>query len=424
VLGFLSLIAVGTFLIWLLNLEEKPISLINALFTATSAVCVTGLSVVDTGGDLTFASQVVLMSLIQLGGLGIMTAMTIVPLLVGQRIGLRQRFYFAKEKGLDYPSGAVKLLIHIIKVTMLFEAIGFGPLFLSFAREMPIGRAFFAAIFHSISAFCNAGFSLFSNNLEGYSNTFIVPGTIMFLIVFGGLGYPFYMELTSRVKTERKLTPYIKLVILATVSLILFGTLSLLLVEWNRSLAGFSPLLKIWNALFMSITPRTAGFDTIAPASLSKAGYVITILLMIIGASPSSIGGGIKTTTAGVLWCTVKSNLRGKPPSVFAQSISIDLIVSATTLVMLYLATIFVSVIFLSIIEPFSFEQLLFEVVSSLGTVGLSLGITPQLSETGKLVLVILMFWGRVGLVTFMYSVFRKREKENVVLPRAYIPIG
>jgi len=208
------------------------------------------------------------------------------------------------------------------------------------------------------------------------------------------------------------------------VSLILFGTLSLLLVEWNRSLAGFSPLLKIWNALFMSITPRTAGFDTIAPASLSKAGYVITILLMIIGASPSSTGGGIKTTTAGVLWCTVKSNLRGKPPSVFAQSISIDLIVSATTLVMLYLATIFVSVIFLSIIEPFSFEQLLFEVVSSLGTVGLSLGITPQLSETGKLVLVILMFWGRVGLVTFMYSVFRKREKENVVLPRAYIPIG
>jgi len=237
--------------------------------------------------------------LIQLGGLGIMTAMTIVPLLVGQRIGLRQRFYFAKEKGLDYPSGAVKLLIHIIKVTMLFEAIGFGPLFLSFAREMPVGRAFFAAIFHSISAFCNAGFSLFSNNLEGYSNTFIVPGTIMFLIVFGGLGYPFYMELKSRVKTERKLTPYIKLVILATVSLILFGTLSLLLVEWNRSLAGFSPLLKIWNALFMSITPRTAGFDTIAPASLSKAGYVITILLMIIGASPSSTGGGIKTTTAG-----------------------------------------------------------------------------------------------------------------------------
>jgi trk system potassium uptake protein TrkH len=415
---------VGTLLIWLFNLSQKPISLINALFTATSAVCVTGLIVVDTGSDLTLMSQIVVMALIQLGGLGIMTAMTIVPFLMGQRIGIRQRFYFIKEKGLEHPSGAVKLLIQILKVTILFEAIGFVPLFIKFSEEMSHKEALFTAAFHSISAFCNAGFSLFSNSLESYSNSFMIPGAIMFLIILGGLGFPFYMEWVSKAKSHKRLSPYAKLVLSTTAMLIIFGTLTILFAEWEGAFAEYNLPLKLWNALFMAVTPRTAGFDTISPSSFSKAGYIIIVLLMIIGASPASTGGGIKTTTAGVLWCTVKSNLRGKKPFLFNQSISSDLIVNTTTLITLYLTTIFVSVVLLSLFEPFSFDQILFEVVSALGTVGLSLGITPHLSSAGKLVLVILMFWGRVGLITFMYSVFKKREKENINLPRAYIPIG
>lgn len=246
----------------------------------------------------------------------------------------------------------------------------------------------------------------------------------MFLIILGGLGFPFYMEWVSKAKSHKRLSPYAKLVLSTTAMLIIFGTLTILFAEWEGAFAEYNLPLKLWNALFMAVTPRTAGFDTISPSSFSKAGYIIIVLLMIIGASPASTGGGIKTTTAGVLWCTVKSNLRGKKPFLFNQSISSDLIVNTTTLITLYLTTIFVSVVLLSLFEPFPFDQILFEVVSALGTVGLSLGITPDLSSAGKLVLVILMFWGRVGLITFMYSVFKKREKENINLPRAYIPIG
>ena len=426
VLGFLSLIVTGTLALWAANrLAGQPLSLLDALFTSTSAVCVTGLSVVDTGKALSLPAQGVLLVLIQLGGLGVMTATTALPLLLGLKIDLRQRLLFAGGLGLDTPQGAVRLLLTVLGYTLAVEALMALPLFWGFLQREPAGRALYLTVFHSVSAFCNAGFSPYSDNLESFAGTFWVPGAVMALVVLGGLGFPAAAELRAYLRRRHPLSAYTRLVLVTTGGLILVGAVLLALSEWNRAFRDRPPLLKGWNALFHSITPRTAGFDTVSMQRFSGLGLGITILLMFIGASPASTGGGIKTTTFGVLLACSWTEVRGEEETVlWGRRVDGRTQRKALALSFLYLATLFMALLGLCLFEPFSFRDLLFEAFSAMGTVGLSVGITPKLSPEGKMILVFLMFWGRVGIVTFLYGILAGSRPGKVHYPPAQMPIG
>jgi trk system potassium uptake protein TrkH len=426
VLGFLALIGTGTLAILLLNANSRPLTLVDALFTATSAVCVTGLTVVDTGKDLANASRLVLLLLIQLGGLGVMTATTALSLLMRERIGLRQRMFFAGGFGLDSPSGVIRLLIRILSLTFAIEAVAVFPLYWGFSRAgLSPEQSLYNAVFHSVSAFCNAGFSLFPDNLEGFSSSILVPGTVMVLVVLGGLGFIVLSELKEMFRRPGKISVHSRLVLFTTAGLVLFGTALLLISEWNHSLGAMGGGWKLWNGLFSSITPRTAGFDTVALSTFSSAGLFVVILLMIVGASPGSTGGGFKTTTLAVLLVSTWNVIRGRSEvHLWNRRISIRVIQRAITLIVLYLGTLGLGLMILALLEPFPFRSLLFETASALGTVGLSLGITSGLSDAGKLVLVLLMFWGRVGIITFLYGLVKREARGKISYPDAEIPVG
>jgi len=421
------LIVAGTLLLLLLNERSYPLRFVDALFTATSAVCVTGLVVVDTGKDLTPASQAVVLLLIQLGGIGVMTATTALSLLMRERIGLRQRLFLAGGFGMETPSGVIRFLRRILLLTVTVEAIGAVFLYAGFIRAgFSPSRALYNALFHSVSAFCNAGFSLFSDSLAGFSQSFLIPGTVMVLILLGGLGFIVLSELTRGLgRRTEKLSMYSRLVLLTTTGLVLFGAFALTLCEWNHSLAAMSGGWKIWNGFFASITPRTAGFDTVAPSTFTSAGIFITIMLMIVGASPGSTGGGFKTTTLAVLLVSTWNNLRKSPEiNLWNRRLSVRILQRTVTVVVLYIGTIGLGLTALALLEPLPFRSLLFETVSAMGTVGLSLGITMELSDAGKIVLILLMFWGRVGIVTFLYGLLKPVAKGKVSYPDAEIPIG
>lgn len=426
VVGFMTLIGAGTLLLLSLNARTRPLKVVDALFTAASAVCVTGLTVVDTGKDLTQASQIIVLILIQLGGIGVMTATTALSLLMRERIGIRQRMVFAGGFGLETPSGVIRFLIRILIMTFVIEGIGVIPLYFGFVRAgFSPGRSLYAAVFHSVSAFCNAGFSLFSESLEVFSQSLLIPGTVMLLIVSGGLGFLVLSGLADIGRRSGKFSVLSRLVLLATGCLILFGTAAILLSEWNASLGTMSPGWKIWNALFSSITPRTAGFNTVPMSGFSSAGLFVVILLMIVGASPGSTGGGFKTTTLSVLLLSTWHTIRRSPElRLWNRRISVKILQRTVAVIVLYLATIGIGLAALLALEPFPFRSVLFETVSALGTVGLSLGITSEISDPGKLVLVLLMFWGRVGIVTFLYGLMKREARGHVSYPDVEIPIG
>lgn len=425
--GFLLLILTGTFLLWLSNLFFiRPISFLDALFTITSGACVTGLAVVDTGKDLSLTSQWILLIVIQLGGLGVMTATTALPLLFRHKIGIHRRLLFAGGLGMDTLEGAVRLLIRIILYTSLIEGIGALILFAAFLQKFSIPRAAYLSVFHSISAFCNAGFSPFSDNLESFSRSLAVPGAIMGLIVLGGIGFPVMVECRIHFRNrETNFSPYTKLVVLMTLLLIFGGAGLLCLSDWKSGLSGFPSFWKFWNALFQSITARTAGFDTVPMAHFSALGLGTIVLLMIVGASPASTGGGVKTTTVGVLLACAWSELcGGEETDLWGRQIPSGTVKRAIALVIFYLGTLFLATMLLTFLEPYSLGALAFEAVSAMGTVGLSTGITPHLSPAGKIILILLMFWGRVGIITFMYSLLGRREPGRVSYPQTNIPIG
>jgi len=410
----------------LFNAGTRPLGWIDALFTATSSVCVTGLIVVDTGKDLSLASQGVVLFLIQLGGLGVMTATTAFFFLMKERIGLRQRMFFAGGFGLDSPSGVIRLLVRILLLTFVIEGIGIIPLYFGFLKSgMGHGRSLYSAVFHSISAFCNAGFSLFPDNLESFSRTILVPGTVMCLVVIGGLGFVVLTELREMFLRARRITLQTKLVLVTTVFLVILGSVVLVLTEWGNAFGDLQAGWKVWNGVFSSITPRTAGFDTVAPVNFSSAGIFVLVLLMLIGASPGSTGGGIKTTTLAILLVSTWNFLKGRHEiHLWNRKLPFSVLQRSVTVVVLYLGTLLVGIGLLVLIEPFPFRALLFEVASALGTVGLSLGITPELSDAGKIVLVLMMFWGRVGIVTFLYSLLKRETRERVSYPVSEVPVG
>ena len=426
--GFLVVIIIGTMLLILPSASStaKSIGFINALFTATSATCVTGLIVLDTGKDFSTFGQSVILILLQCGGLGIMTMSTMFAFLVGKKISLKQRLIMQESLNQFSIGGLVRLAKYILIFTAVIEIIGATILFFYWQRTYPPLQALGLAVFHSISAFCNAGFSLFSDSIVSYKGDLIINLTFIALIILGGIGFLVLLELFQYGK-NRTFSLHAKLALNMSLILILIGFIIIFFVESNNpsTMGNLAFSEKIYSSIFQSVTARTAGFNTIHIGNMQNSTLFLIIILMFIGASPSSTGGGVKTTTFGLLILYVWSSLKGKEEiQIFKRRISQDIIVKALTVITLSLGLVIIMTILLSYTEGEDFIKVLFEVVSAFGTVGLSTGITSSLSIAGKIIIIITMFTGRIGPLGLALALIQKREPEMLRYPEEKIMVG
>ncbi|MBW4614618.1 MAG: TrkH family potassium uptake protein [Desmonostoc vinosum HA7617-LM4] len=436
-LGFLAVITVGTILLMMpfATSDGTWNNLIVALFTSTSAVCVTGLSVVDPGTYFSFWGQLFIALLAQIGGLGYMTTTTFLILLIGRKFDLRQKV--AIQQALDRPgmSGSSQVIRSIIATTLIFEITGVLLLLIAFVPDYGWEKGLWLAIFHSVNAWNNAGFSLFKDSFIGYQSSFLVVFTITVLIILGGIGYQVILEaylwLRDRLlkKTQAQVFSLdFKVATSTTIILLIIGIIAFLCIEFRNpetfgSLNFRDQLLLAW---FQSVTPRTAGFNTIDIGKMTTAGLFITIALMFIGASPGGTGGGIKTTTLRVLTSCTKSILQGKEEVLlYERKIAINLILKAVGVLVGSVATVIISTILIALTDPkLDFIQILFEVVSAFATVGLSTGITGSVSTTAKLILIATMYIGRVGVLLLMSAILGDPRPSRVHYPEENLLVG
>ena len=429
-LSFLGVITVGTVLLMLpaSSMDNKVTPLIDALFTATSATCVTGLTVLNTSNYFTIFGQVVIMLLIQIGGLGIMTISTAFALVMGQRLTLKLENVMHSMMGEALSFDVFALLKNIVLVTLIIETIGATILYLSFVRVMEPLRAFYYAVFHSVSAFCNAGFSLYTDNMVSFIDNVNVNMALTFLIILGGLGFAVIIDLyhyAAGKEKAKRLSLHTKMVLVTTAALLAGGLIAYLISEYNYSMRGFIMPRRLLASWFQSVTTRTAGFNTIDNSMLSSGSVLVSLILMFIGASPGSTGGGIKTTTFAVLILSVTSMLRGrKDLTLMNRKISISNAREATSLVTLAGAILLIIIFVLMMTQPFSFEKIAFEAVSAFATVGLSMGITADLNHIGKLLITLLMYIGRIGPLTLIYALSVSKRHGNIELAEEKIAIG
>jgi trk system potassium uptake protein TrkH len=421
---FLLIIVIGVVLLSLPFVVKQKISFIDRLFTVTSAVCVTGLSVVDISSTFNFFGQMIIMFLIQFGGLGYMLLASIVIILFG-RISIAQKSIVGESLSISEftkISQMTTLMKKIVIMTILFEL--FGVVVLSFkflfGDKMSFVQSLWYSIFHSISAFCNAGFSLFSNNLEKYHSDIIINLVVPFLIIAGGLGFFVWIDLIQSFKNKEELHLHTKIVLLTTTVLILIPVLLIFLLNKKLfMLNNFSLKTQVLISWFQAVTPRTAGFDTFPINQLSGLTVLLIIILMFIGASPGGTGGGIKTTTAFVLLVGIYSFLRGeRNVNVFKRRIEQEVVFKSFIIfficfIWIVLASCIIYWINNTFFLPkFSFKEIFFETVSAFGTVGLSLGITPYIDNFSKILLIITMLLGRIGSVTLLSFLLTKEPKE------------
>ncbi len=431
VIGFASVILLGAILLNLpmASKHGESVGFINALFTATSAVCVTGLVVVDTGTYWTTFGKVIIITLIQVGGLGFMSMATLFSMLVGKKIYLHQRLLIQEALNHYDLSGIVRLTRHILIGTFIIEGIGALILSMVFIPEKGVLVGLGYGVFHAISAFCNAGFDLMGNytSLTAYENNGIINMVIMSLIILGGLGFPVIFDILKKRKFS-KLRLHSKIVLTITGLLIIFGFLLFFVMEYSnpKTLGELSFKGKILGAMFQSVTPRTAGFNTIDLEAMRDSSKFLTILLMFIGGSPASTAGGIKTTTLGILILTVITFIRGKEDvEAFERRISYNSVNKALGVVAIGLSLVIFITMLLSLTETkFVFFKILFEAVSAFGTVGLSLGVTPNLSLAGKLLIAFSMFAGRVGALTILFAIASRHRKNVIRYPEDKVIVG
>ena len=423
ILAFLFIIFVGTLLLSLpvSSSSEVPISFIDALFTSFSAVCVTGLSVNSIGVDFSFFGQLVILFLIQIGGLGIMSFSALLMLILRRKVSQSDTMRLQENYTTMNLKETFSAIGFIFKFTLFFEFIGAILLIISwYSPQKNLFSTIFSAIFHSISAFCNAGFSLFSDSLISYQFHFPTILIISFLIIIGGLGFPVLFNLHQRYITRQQLNLRLqtRMALLVTGGLILAGTLIIFFVEYNNSMNTLTLVEKLQLSYFQSITTRTAGFITTDLTLFHPSTLMFCLVLMIIGASPVSTGGGIKTTTFGLIlisfWNIIKSSFRFDYQKKTIDTNSV-LVAFATLFIAVFLICSFSFVLFLLEVTPI--DQLLFEVVSAFGTVGLSLGVTPHLSVLGKLIIMTTMFIGRIGPFVFLYAFFQRRNVKHYSYP-------
>ncbi|SFC54715.1 TrkH family potassium uptake protein [Clostridium uliginosum] len=430
-LGFALVILSGAILLSLpiSSSSGEYTNFIDAIFTSTSAVCVTGLVTLDTGTYWNTFGQVVIILLIEIGGLGFMSLTTFIAILLGKKITLRDRLLIQEAMNTFNLEGLVKMVKYVFALT--FTVQFFGALLLStqFVPQFGIVKGAFYSIFHSISAFCNAGFDLFGhfNSLVGYSSNIIIIFTISALIIIGGLGFTVWLEIYNY-RGSKKLSINSKMVILVTISLLVGGFLLILLFEYNNpnTLGDMSFKDKLLNSFFASVSPRTAGFNSMSTDGMTMSGKLITIILMFIGGSSGSTAGGLKTATFGILVLTVISVLKGREDTeVFERRFSKDIVYKAFTLLFIAIMIVMVATMILTVTETGqSFINLLYEATSAFGTVGLTTGVTQQLSLGGKLIIILTMYCGRVGPLTVILALLNRKKKTGYKYPEGKILIG
>ncbi|GAB6062916.1 TrkH family potassium uptake protein [Deferrisoma palaeochoriense] len=416
-----------------------PLGFVDALFTATSATCVTGLVVVDTGTAFTRFGQGVILALIQLGGLGIMTYSSVFLLLAGRGLSFRGEALVEETLGRKHRTSPRRLVRDVFRYTMLIEAAGAAVLYVAFRRVHPWDEALWSAVFHSVSAFCNAGFSLYATSFVAFRGDWLLNLTIMLLITLGGLGFLVLEDLADawadrRAGRPARLGLHTKVVLATSAVLTFGGAAGVWFFEAPNTLAGLPWHEQVLASLFQSVTARTAGFNTLDYGSLTNTTLFFTILLMFIGASPGSCGGGIKTTTFAVVTGLFRDRLRARERvSLFRRTLPEATVARAVSLLMASFAfvTLVIFALLATEIGPVphrsgggTFLEIFFEAVSAFGTVGLSTGITPTLSTAGRLLVTFTMFVGRVGPLTLAIAVGRKREPGRFLYAEENLMVG
>lgn len=428
IMGFAGVILLGTVLLMLpFSSAEKVITPFHeALFTATSAVCVTGLVVKDTGSYWSLAGQTIILALIQIGGLGVVTVAASVSLLSGKKISLMQRSTMQDAISAPKVGGIVRLTRFILRGTFLIEAAGTVLLLPVFMGDYG-KKGIWMSVFHSISAFCNAGFDILGTDssmfpsLTRYSGNILINLVIMLLIITGGIGFLTWDDIYTNKLNFKRYRMQSKIILMTTACLILFPTVFFYICDLTKL-----PMEKrLLAAAFQSVTTRTAGFNTINISEMSEASKAVMILLMLIGGSPGSTAGGMKTTTFSVLILNAIATFRSQENAgAFGRRLEYHVIKNAATIAMLYFALFFGGGIAISVYEGLPLLDCLYEAASAVGTVGLTLGITPELHVFSQVVLIILMYLGRVGGLTLIYAVFSGRNKGNAKLPLEKITVG
>lgn len=428
ILGFAGVILLGALLLMLpISATARCVTPFHeALFTATSAVCVTGLVVQDTGSYWSVFGQAVILTLIQIGGLGVVTVAASFALLSGRRISLMQRSIMQDAISAPKVGGIVRLTRFILRGTFLIELIGALAMLPVFCRDYG-WRGIWMAVFHSISAFCNAGFDILGTNnnlypsLTGYVQNPVINITIMLLIITGGIGFLTWDDICENKLHFHRYRMQSKVIVIVTLVLIVLPALFFFFADFGALPLGE----RIQAALFQSVTPRTAGFNTVDLSAMSGASLGVMILLMLIGGSPGSTAGGMKTTTLAVLLANAAATFRRRDSAqFFGRRLDCGAVKTAATILTMYLALFFGGGVFISIYENLPLSSCLYEAASAVGTVGLTLGITPQLHIPSQMVLIALMYLGRVGGLTLIYAALSGKKTSNAKLPLEEITVG
>ena len=431
--GFMAVILVGSILLMLpiATQSGKGATFLEALFTSTSAVCVTGLVVQDTATYWSLFGQMVILLLIQIGGMGVVTLAVLVSLISGKRIGLKQRSTMQEAIAAPSIGGIVKLTGFIVETTIAIEVIGALLLFPVFYKDFGFRRGMWYAVFHAISAFCNAGFDLMGesgkySSLTGYMDNLVVNIVVMALIIIGGIGFLTWEDVKNKGVYIKKYRMQSKVILMMTSILIVFPFLFFCFFELNGAQwEELSEGRRIIISLFQVVTPRTAGFNTIDLGRLSEAGQALMMLLMLTGGAPGSTAGGMKITTIAVLVMIMVSVFRRKEEAnCFGRRIPEDTVKFAATILLMYFLLFTAGGIVISISEGLPMLTCLFETASAIGTVGLTLGITPGLGVVSKCVLISLMFFGRVGCLTLVFAASSGTKINMAKLPKEKITVG
>ena len=428
-LGFLVVIVIGSILLSLpiSSKSGEPTNLLDAIFTSTSAVCVTGLTTLNTSSHWSTFGQTIIMLLIEIGGLGFMSFAVLISLILGKKITLRERLIVQEAMNTYSIQGLVRMVKYVLIFTFSVQFFGAFLLSTKFVPEYGISKGFFYSIFHSISAFCNAGFDLLGTSLTAYSSNSLIILVISALIIVGGLGFTVLLEIYDS-KGIKNLSLHSKIVIITTLILIFVGMIFMLIFEFNNpnTIAHMSFKDKLLNSFFASVSPRTAGFNSVSLSDMTLSSKLLTIILMLIGGSPGSTAGGLKTVTCAILVLTVISVIKGREDvEVFGRRLTKEIVYKAFTIVFIGISLVIGVTMILSYTEVgVNFIDLLYESASALATVGLTLELTPNLTSIGKILIMLLMYLGRVGPLTVMLALARKNKSSGYKYPEGKILIG
>ncbi len=432
VLFYFVAVCISTLLLWLPFFHQPGVKLsfVDALFTAVSAISVTGLTVVSTVDTFNTPGVFVLAFILQFGGIGIMALGTFIWLMFGKKIGFRERQLIMTDQNRSTFAGLVKLMKEILTLIIAIEMIGAIILGIYFLRYFPTWKeAFFQGFFASVSATTNAGFDITGQSLIPFANDYFVQTVHMILLVLGAIGFPVLIEvkefLFHRQKRQYRFSLFTKLTTVTFFLLVLFGTWAILLIEWNRFFSNKTWHESLFYALFQSISSRNGGLATMDVADFSEPTLLVLSALMFIGASPSSVGGGIRTTTFAIMMLSIFFYAKGKNSiKVFQREIHHEDILKSFIVFGTAFILCFLAIVLLSFSESFTMIEIVFEVCSAFGTTGLSMGITSQLSTFGKLVITVLMFIGRIGILSFLFLIRGNNQKESYHYPKERIIIG